>query len=446
MKVTLERLPESRVQLDIEVDQDRVDQQFEAAYRRLAQRARVPGFRPGKAPRHMVERALGKDRLMSEALDKLVPDVYNEAIESQDVAAIGQPELDKLELDPVRLKFIVAVRPTVDLGDYQSIRVDREAVALTDEALTEQMLLLRRRHATHVPVERGAAWDDFVTADVVATVEDEDFLEDKDAEFALREGGVLFVPGLAEAFLDMKAGETKSLELPLPDDFRVERFQGKPSSFTLSIKEVKEEQLPPEDDELAGMVSAEEFPTFESLKKRLVDDMTKSLEEQAEGKHRSAAVDKLVEGATLDYPAVLIEREIDHIINETMGSDRQQYTAYLARIGRSETDYREMFREAANTRLRRSLALAQLAEAEHVDPTSEEVEAEIERMAGPMGEEAARFKELFATAEGIATIRRNLMSQKTLERLAAIARGEGGSAAAASEAATGETTQEEGDA
>ena len=174
MKVTIERLPESRVQLDVEVDQERVDKQFDAAFRRLAPKVRVPGFRPGKAPRAMIEKHIGRERIMAEALDKLVPDVYNEVLDTEPVDAVAQPTLDKVDLDPMRLKFIVAVRPTVTLGDYQAIRVAAEPVEVTDEEVAQQILSLRRRHATQVPVERGAAWYDLLIAKVRGTAgEDE---------------------------------------------------------------------------------------------------------------------------------------------------------------------------------------------------------------------------------------------------------------------------------
>ncbi|MGH2633228.1 MAG: trigger factor, partial [Tepidiformaceae bacterium] len=160
MKVTLERLPESRVQLDIEVEPERVAKSLDAAYRRLASKARVPGFRPGKAPRNLTERYIGQDRLMNEAIDKLLPDVYNEALESEDVDAIAQPELQKVDLDPMRFTLTVAVRPTVELGDYHAIRVDAEPVEVTDEMVNEQLELIRKRYATQVPVERPVQWGD----------------------------------------------------------------------------------------------------------------------------------------------------------------------------------------------------------------------------------------------------------------------------------------------
>ncbi|MCC7363247.1 MAG: trigger factor [Dehalococcoidia bacterium] len=432
MKVTLERLPESRIQLDIEVDSERLEKSLDAAYKRIAQRSRIPGFRPGKAPRAIVERMYGREGLIREALDRLVPDVYNEALETEDVDAIAQPELEIVEIEPVRFKATVPVRPTVTLNDYQGIRVEKDAVEVSDEQVDEQLQLLRRRHATQSPVERGAQWGDFLIADVKATVDDDPFVEDENAEFPLREGQELLLPGLAEAFVDMKKGDEKTLEIEIPDDFRAERLQGKTASFTLTVKEVKEEILPELDDELANMVNADEFPTLDALKERIENDIRTALQEQADAKFRTEAIDKLVETATIDYPKVLVDREIEHLVNESTGNDRQQYMAYLQRIGRSEEDFRETFREGADARVRRSLAISQLSEDEGIAVGDEDVEAEVSRLAGPLGDDDGNaFRQIFASPEGQASIRRNLLSQRTIDRLAEIAAGEGPAASAA---------------
>jgi trigger factor len=424
VKVTLERLPESRVQLQIEIDEDRLERSLDSAYKRIAQKNRFPGFRPGKAPRAIVERAVGRTGLIREALDKLVPDAYNEAIETEDVDAIGQPELEIDTLEPVKFTAVVPVRPTVELNDYHSLRVEKDPVEVTQEMVDEQILLLQRRHATLVPVERGVQWNDTLIADITGETEGDKFLEDKDAEFPLREGAVLFVPGLAEAFVGMKKGESKEFTLTIPEDFRVERLQGKEATFTAEIHEVKEEQLPELDDEFAAMINAEEFENFDALKTRIEDDLRKSLESNADTKLRNDAVDKLSESATLEYPKLLVEHEIDHLVREATGNDQAQYQAYLRSIGRSEADFRETWREAAELRVKRSLVLNQLSEAEGLDVTAEEIDQELDSLVAPMGEDAPRFRQMFASDEGVATIRRNLLSRKTLDRLAAIATGE----------------------
>lgn len=426
MKVTLERLPEGRVQLDIEVDNERLERSIDRAYKQVASRSRIPGFRPGKAPRNVVERLYGREGLIREALDKLVPDVYNEAIEAEDVDAIDQPELEIVEIDPVRFKATVPVRPTVDLGEYKAVRLAREPVEVTDEEVAEQVLLLRRRNATQSPVERPAQWDDWLIGDVSGKVEDESFMSDEDAEFQLREGQELLLPGLAEAFIGMSKGDTKTVEFTLPDEFPAERLQGKQATFDLHIKEVKEELLPEEDDDLASLVNADEFENLAALKTRIHDDLLKSKEAAEESAFQTRVIDAILEGATIEYPRILVEREIDHLIQDSLGAntDRQAYLTYLQRAGRSEEEFRETFREAAERRVRTSLVLSQFADDEEVEITEADVEAELDTIVAPMGDDADRFREFFATPEAQESIRRNLLTRKTLERITAIATGD----------------------
>ena len=281
MKVTLERLPESRVQLELEVEPDRLERSLDAAYKRLLPTLKIPGFRPGKAPRPIVERMLGRDRLIREALDSLVPDVYAEALESEDVDPVDQPDLEILETEPVRFKATVPIRPTVTLGDYQSIRIAPEPVEVTDEMFEEQIKLIRRRFATLVPVERGAEWDDILTADIAGEVDGSPFVQDEDVEFPLKEDQRLLLPDLAEQFLGMEAESEKTVELPVPDDFP-DQFAGKTASLTLTVKAVKEEELPDADDDLAQQVNAEEFETIDQLNERVRSDLQETLQKQAD--------------------------------------------------------------------------------------------------------------------------------------------------------------------
>ncbi|MCK6564427.1 MAG: trigger factor [Dehalococcoidia bacterium] len=424
MKVTLERLPESRVQLDIEVDKERLDRSLDEAYKRLARKARIPGFRPGKAPRSIIERHYGREGMIREAIEDLVPRAYNEALEAEDIEAIDQPHLEILQLEPVQFKATVAVRPTIELNDYRSVRLDPPHMEVTDEMLAEQLLAIRKRYATQSPVERPAQWNDIITGSVLGEVDGEEFVKDEDAEFQLVEGRRMLVDGLGEAFPGMGKGEEKTIEIPLPDDFPVERFAGKAAKFTLSVREVKEEILPEEDDDFAQQVNADDFPTFEALRTRLRDNMDDALKKDAEIHYQQDVVDRILEGATVEFPRVLVDREIDRMISESSGYDRQAYVNHLARIGRSESEYREGLRPEAERHVQRSLVLSRLVEAEDLKVSAEAIDAEIESLVAPAGMDGDRLRELFASPEGRTRIERSLLTQLALARAAAIARGE----------------------
>ncbi len=398
MKVTLERLPESRVQLDIEVDEERLERSLNSAYKRLAQKARIPGFRPGKAPRRVVEQMVGREGLIREALDKLVPDVYNEAIESESVNAVDQPDLEIVELDPVRFKATVAVRPEIDLGDYQSVRVKPNEVKVTPEMIDEQVDAIRHRFSTQVPVDREVRWDDVVIANVKGTVEGEDFVHDEAAEFVLKEEQTLLLDGLAEAFLGMRSGEEKTIELPIPDDFQVQKFQGKTASFTLSVTDVKEEQLPEADDDLAAQVNEEEFETIAKLRERIEADLLENEQRVEDGRIQQEALDQMVELATLEYPRVFVEREIDHLVEESVGNNREGYVDYLRRMGQSEAEFRTGFEEAAVKRVQRSLVMSELADKEAIEVAMADVDARLDELVAPAGEESGPIARIVCDA------------------------------------------------
>ncbi len=420
MKVTLERLPESRVQLEIEVEPDRLERSLDAAYKRLLPTLRIPGFRPGKAPRRIVERMVGRDHLIHEALDSLVPAVYSEALESEEIDAVDQPELEILETEPVRFKATVPIRPTVTLGDYESIRIAPEPVEVTDEMFDEQMEMIRRRFATIAPVERGAEWNDILTADIKGTVEDTSFVQDEDVEFPLREGQTLLLPDLAEQFLGMEAESEKTVELPVPEDFP-EQLSGKTASITLTVKSVKEEELPEEDDDLAQQVNAEEFETIDQLRDRVRTDLQETLQRQADEAYRLKVVDELVGLSAIEYPQVLLDREIDELIRESHGSDVRAYQAHLAQIGQSPAEFRETFHEPALERLCRALVLGELTEAEGIEVTDDDVAEQVDKMLEPMGENAESMRTMFESDRGAASIRNSLLTDKTLGRLQEIA-------------------------
>lgn len=466
LKVTLERLPESRVQLDIEVDQERLEKSLQVAYRKVAGKARIPGFRPGKAPRHVVERMIGREGLIREALDALVPDVYNDAIKEHDVDAIDQPDLEIVELEPVRFKATVPVRPTIDLGAYTEIRVEQPEVVFDEEEVDRQVLRLQRGHATYAPVERGAQWNDQLIAGVVGKVapdapaasEDDSsesgedaesapeaeapemitFIEDDAAEFSLREGEELLVPGLAEAFLGMTAGETKDVEIDVAEDHRVTQLAGKKTYFTLSVNEVKEEQLPELDEEFANSVNPQ-FETFEQLRDDIARQLKDRATQEAEIEYRNKAIDALVEAATVEYPKVMVDREIDSVIRESTGNNAESYRSYLERVGRSEQEFRETFREAAELRVRRGLVLGKLADVENIEATVDDIQGELEKMFGELAEDDGRFRQLFDSEVGRETIRRDLVNRRTMDRLLEIVSdGTYVAPAAAQEAATAE--------
>ncbi len=427
MKVSTERIPQSQVVLTIEVEPERLQGALDSAYRRLAARARIPGFRPGKAPRPMVERYLGHDRLLEEALDKLVPAVYREAVEQEGVDVIDLPELAVESTEPLVVKATVPVRPIVNLGDYQDLRLPQPEVEVPEGRVDEALDQLRHRYATFVPVQRPAQWNDILRADVFGRVGDVVLLDDKDIEFQIREGQVISFPGFAENLIGMEKGDTREFDVLVPDDVRDERIRGGACAYKVTLKEIKEEVLPELNDDFAREVG-EGFAGLSALRERVEADIRAAEERTAEEKYQDEIVTELVERAEIDFPEVLVEREEERLLRDRAGRDEQDLERYLRRIGRSEDELKQELRPAAETRVRRSLVLTEVAEAEHIDVADEEVAQEIDRMATSAGPQADDVRRLFSNDSARDSVRRSLLTRRVLERLTAIASGkaEGG--------------------
>lgn len=422
MKVTVERTPDSQAVLTIEVDQDRVDSSIDQAYKRLAPRARVPGFRPGKAPRALVERHYGKETLLHEALDKLVPVVVREAIEAEQLDIIDQPDLEISSLEPVVVKATVPVRPTIDLGDYRDLRVERKPIDVNPSEVEKTLESLRERYATVEPVERAVEDGDVIRVDVRAMLGEREMVNEEDAELTLSEEGMSGLPGLRPHLLGLEAGAEQTFEVEAPEDAG-EGLAGQTIVYTVTIKDVKARTLPELDDEFAKEVG-ESFPTLAALRERIESDIRTRMETEADQQLEDEVLNKLVEQATIEYPPQLVEREVERmLVDQGAPDDRRSFERLLQRAGISEESLREQYRAGASERVRRSLVLSKLRELEGIAVTPDDVSAELDRIGagGPQGEQ---LRQLFDTEHGRAAIQNNLLNKRVIERMRQIALGE----------------------
>lgn len=427
VKVTKEKIPESQIVLTIEVPQERLEGALDSAYQKLARRARIPGFRPGKAPRALVERHYGRETLIDEALDSLVPQVYREALErDQEIEPIDHPRLSVETVEPLVIKATIPVKPTVELGDYRSVRVERPPVEVDPERVDRTLEDLRRRYATLEPVDRPVQWGDVVRADLRAEVNGRTLFDEEDAEFKLTEGRSLSLPGFEERILGATKGAILEFDLTAPEDLSDKRIAGKPCHYRVAIKEVKAEVLPDLNDDFAREVG-EGFPSLQALRERIEADIRAGEEARAAREHHDRILDAILQQATIEYPPVLLDREMDHLIRDHLGPNtgRDDFERYLERIGKTEEEFLAELRPIADDRVRRSLVLTAVAEAEHLDVTDAEIDAEVQRLVSSAPEwRSDELRELFGSESGRRSLRNSLLTRKTLERLEAIASGQ----------------------
>lgn len=406
---------------------------MDKAVRRLAQRVRIPGFRPGKAPRMIIERTLGRSALIQEALEELLPDVYSETIAAESIEAIGQPSFDLKSTEPLVVSVTVPVRPTIDLHEYTALRAPREAVEATPEHIEASLTNLRRRYATLDPVDRPVQWGDTVRVDVTVSVDgQEEPHTEEGAEFAVLEGTTVSLPGFLEHLIGLERGGPYTVEYPLPEDFVAEELAGKTAHYTITMHEVKQEVLPDLDDAFARSLD-EGFETLAQLQERVQENAKAQIEAQAEGAYQEEVLDLLIASSTLDYPDILVDREADRMLDQE--SNHASHTPedlgrWLMSIGRTEDEVREELGPRADLAVRRALVLAELALKEGISVANEDIEAELDKMMGQWfppsetddvpNEQRDSIRQMFDSEDTRSSIRHQLLSTATLTRLTEI--------------------------
>ncbi|TAJ19386.1 MAG: hypothetical protein EPO65_06945, partial [Dehalococcoidia bacterium] len=278
------------------------------------------------------------------------------------------------------------------------------------------------------PVERAVDWDDHIRADVSVTVEGQrEPHEETDAEFPIRKNSVVSLPGFVERLVGLTAGGPHTIEFNLPDDFSAEELRGKKATYQVTIHEVKREVLPELDDEFAKSLGEESLETVDALRARVEGDLRKNLEHNAREEYHNEIIDLLIATANIDYPEVLVRREVDRLIDRESNHashSEEGLRNWLAAIGRTEEEVRETLGEQADLNVRRALVLGQLVEQESIAPTDEQVDAEIDSlvtgMAGSTPENQAAIRNLFDTPDGRVSIHNQLQTRLAIERLEAI--------------------------
>ena len=399
--------------------------------RKLSQQVRIPGFRPGKAPREIVERTVGQPLLLQEAIEDLLPTVYNEALESESIDAIAQPEIELKSTEPLVVQATVPVRPTIEIGAYEALRVPRDEVSVDEAEIDEAMTDLRRRYATLEPVDRAVEWNDTVRIDMTVSIEgQEEPHVEEGAEFAVTEGGIVSLPGFLDQLIGLERGGPHEFSFALPDDYQAEEFAGKNADYSVQLLEVKQEVLPELDDEFARSLDEEGIDNLEALQVRVREGMQAQSEAVSEMSYREEVVDLLLATAELDYPEVLVEREIDRLVDEQSqhaAHEREDFERWLEAIGRTEDEVRDSLREQADLIVRRGLVLSEFAVREEIAATDEELNERVDELVGQASagttdlERRAQVRAMFDTEQMRASMGERLVTERALERLIEIA-------------------------
>jgi trigger factor len=425
LEVTAERLENCQVELTIKVEQERVEQELRRVARRVSKRRRIPGFRPGRAPYDVVLRFFGKDALYQEVLEDLGQAVFEEALEKEGIEPFAQAELMDVQFEPMVLRMVVPVAPIVELGDYRQLRLTPPEVSVSDEEVETALESIQARHGQWRPVERPARLDDQVIVDIESTVDGEVVLSNQERTLLLKAESSYPLPGFNEQIVDMVIGEDREFDLTYPENLANEELAGKESHFKVHLHDLKELVLPEMDNDLAKTVG--DFETFDDLRAKVRESLQTDAEQEAESRFTSEVLTATVEGAHIEFPPVLLERELDGLLEEQDRALRREglnLDNWLAMNKQSKEDYRDESRPRAMERLKRGLALGKVVELESITVEEEEVEAEIERMSSAFGEQVDEAREVLSSPDNMRSIASDLLTSKALQRLVAIAKGE----------------------
>jgi trigger factor len=425
MQVSLERRPGSVVELSIEVPTEQVERAIEMAFQHLAPRVKVAGFRPGKAPRPVLEREIGWPALREHALEHLVPDAIGQAVQENNLEIIASPEVEveKFErLQPARFKARVTVKPDVQLGDVGAVKAAVENVVIGDDKVNEGVLQVRESLAQMVPADnRLVRAGDHLVLDLEVKKDGAPVDEKPSENLELDVEEERLLPGLFEGLVGMRKDETKEIPVRLPDDYRREDLAGQDVVFAVTVKEIKERELPPEDDELAKTAGAGE--TVAELRDRLRERLQAAADRDAVFNQQKAAIDALIASSKVEVPELLVDEEIDREIRNlavNLGQQGVDFERFIEAGGANVEEMRQERRGPATERVRQELVLDALAQQQGLEPTDEHVQAEVRRSL-----EGAEDAERLMSSERVqAYVRERLRLQWALLWLAAKAQGE----------------------
>jgi len=421
MNVTATPAPKSSVKLEIELPPERLNRAVDEAVRRLSRRTRVPGFRPGKAPRPVLERVLGPGVVLDEAVEHLVQDAYRQALIDEAILPLANADVEVVQAEEgkaVIFTAIVPVRPDVELGDYRNFNFGPEIETIDEEKVDKVIDELRDQNATLGPVEdRGAQNGDYAVIGFVGTKDGTPFEGGTSERMPLILGEERLIPGFEANLLGLKVGDSTEFDITFPEDYGEPTLAGQPVHFAVDLKELREKVLPDADDEFARSMG--DFADLAVLR----SDVQARLERNALDRARHEFADRIIEyavsNATLELPDILIDQEVEVMHDElrsSLGRQGISEEAYLKVVEKSEADLHADFRPKAEQRVRTLLVLSKIGEVEGVTVPEEAIEEEIARARARYASDR-KLIAYFESERGRNFVRSTLRRSRVVERL-----------------------------
>ncbi len=418
MKATFISKEKNLVKFSLEFTAEEFEQEQLNAYKKNKNRFMIDGFRKGKAPRSIIENYYGKGVFFEDAIDALLQTGYPQAIDELKLEVIGQPLLEPYE--PVKgealsLTISVEVYPEVEVKDYTGVEIEKIEASITSEDVDEEIERLQKRNSRMVLVDREIKDGDMVLLDYDGYVDGEEFEGGSAERYPLKIGSNTFIPGFEEQLIGHKAGEKLDVNVTFPEDYYDDDLKGQEAVFKCMIHEVKEEDIPEVDDEFVKDVS--EYDTVDELKENVRRELKEKAENDAEMKMKDAVLKKIYDANDIDVPKTMVETELDSMLGEYDQQLRSQglsLSDYLKYMDKTETDFREEFREDAYKKVKTRLVMAAIAEQEKIPVTKEDTDKEIESMAKLYNMDADQLKEAMGD-ENLEFMSRDIKIKKAVD-------------------------------
>lgn len=386
MSIAVEKIEDNQVVLSFTASKEEVAKAHQDAYKKIVSKVKINGFRQGKAPRHIVERQIGKEAITQEAFDLFANKAYSDALKANELIPITDPEVMDMEFaegQDASFKIKVTVKPEAVLGEYKGIVMKKEEAKLEDDAVEKAIADLQKSNSTMEVVAEGEAAQksDVVMIDFAGSVDGVPFDGGEGKSYPLELGSNSFIPGFEDQLIGVKAGEEKIVTVQFPAEYGVEALAGKDAEFKVTAHEIKRRQTPELNDEFAKTVN---FETVEALKEGTQKKLQDAATEKAENEYREAIIKKVVDEAQVEIPKILIDEKVDNMVAEMAFGIEQRglkMEQYLQFMGQTMEEFKASRREAAEEQVKTELVLDTICKLENIELTNEELGSEVVRLA-----------------------------------------------------------------
>lgn len=401
MGVQVEKLEKNMAKLTVEVSAEEVEKAIQTAYQKMKKNINIPGFRKGKAPRHLIEKMYGKEVFYNDAIDNMLPSAYAKAVDECGEEIVSRPEIQVVQLEsgkPFIFTASVAVKPEVVLGEYKGIQVDKAPVEVLDAEIEAEITKEREANARTITVDdRAVQKGDIISLDFDGYVDGKAFEGGKSEDYELTIGSGAFIPGFEEQLVGAEIGKELEVNVTFPEEYHAKELAGKAAVFKCKVNSAKVKELPEVDDEFAQEVS--EFDTLDAYKEDIKAQLLKDKEEDARRVKEDAVIEKIIEGAQMEIPDAMVEFQSEQMMEDfaqrmqAQGLSLQQYFQFS---GMTAEKYKEQMKPRALKNIQSRLVLEAVAKAENIEATEEDLDAEMTKMAEMYKMEVEKVKELIS--------------------------------------------------